>query len=267
MTTAADNILRLGRHFAQIAVDSLFPRDCAACAQVLAGPGPFCPTCSELTLEIDRVHCPRCGLPGVHDKKSCPDCADLADPDDNKKMSFIRARALYVYGAVVEQALRRCKFSGAAHIAQMVGQHMGKALAGNRLELDADFDFVVPIPVGTGRLRTRGFDQAVLMAQALGTAARKQVRPHVLRRQRETAAQATQSRQKRRENIHNAFVCAQPAQVRNKKILIIDDVMTTGMTAQAAARALLLADAAQVEVLTFARAVLDYDFAPQQVRQ
>lgn len=256
------------QNFAEIFIDALFPRDCAACAAPLAGPGPFCPSCAELTLEIESPHCPRCGLPNVESEKHCPDCRELNRVNvinSNNIKHFTRARAIYVYGAVVEQGLRRCKFANAPHIAQMAGHHMAQVLNKTTLGLDLQFNALVPIPVGTQRLRTRGFDQAVLMAQALGEHMQKPVLKHALRRQRETEAQALQSRQKRRKNVQNAFVCLQAKKLKNKKILLIDDVMTTGMTAQAASQALLSAGARQVEVLTFARAILKHDEAELQV--
>lgn len=249
------------RDISEVFVDALFPRDCAACTKPLAGPGPFCLACAELTIDIDPRHCPICGLPGAQDANNCPDCLGLKQQKNNpadQYMTFTRARALYVYGAVVEQALHRCKFSGAAHIAPMTGQRMARAIADKQVDIDLDFDALVPVPVGRQRLRTRGFDQAVLMAQAIAQKLQRRLLPHALRRQRETAPQAQQNRQNRRDNMHNAFICAQPKQVQNKKILLIDDVMTTGMTAQAAAQALLAAGARQVEVFTFARAVLEH---------
>jgi len=117
-----------------------------------------------------------------------------------------------------------------------------------------DFDGIAPVPLHLFRRRERGYNQAELLAR--GLAQRVAVpKVDVLRRVTATLPQVGLSDAQRRENVRNAFRCARPEEVAGKRLLLVDDVMTTGATVAGAARALLDAGAERVSVLTLARAI------------
>jgi ComF family protein len=127
---------------------------------------------------------------------------------------------------------------------------------GEKLPLgDADYDVIIPVPLHIGRLRWRGFNQAAMLAVSV---ARRIDRPLDLRtlvRVRETPPQTQRNRDERIKNLKRAFAVRRPARIASRRILLIDDVMTTGATADECARTLLAAGARRVDVLTLARAV------------
>jgi len=135
---------------------------------------------------------------------------------------------------------------------------MGEALSIPLIDfashLDWEFDLVVPVPLSAGRLKERGYNQAALLARPLALAFRKSWSTNALERIRETASQVHLSVKERRLNVAGAFLANAP-RVRNRTILVVDDVTTTGSTIDACAEALLSEGAAGVYGLTLARAV------------
>jgi ComF family protein len=117
-----------------------------------------------------------------------------------------------------------------------------------------DDALLVPVPLHTSRLRTRGFNQALLLARALGRSRGLPVASRALARIRATTAQPGLSAADRRRNLRGAFVVRQPDAVRDRAVVLVDDVLTTGATADACARALRAAGAATVDVFTVGRA-------------
>lgn len=116
-------------------------------------------------------------------------------------------------------------------------------------------DLIVPIPLHPDRLRWRGFNQAVPLARALGRISGRPVNPLALSRHRPTPPQVGLGAVDRRRNVRGAFAVRQPAQVRGRTVLLVDDVMTTGATAHECARVLHTAGARAVDVVVLARAL------------
>jgi ComF family protein len=154
-------------------------------------------------------------------------------------------------GGVVSSIIRRHKYG--------LDQSLSHALAeclGDELPLDAaDYDLIIAVPLHLARLRWRGFNQAALLAVAVGRRMERPVDLSNLVRVRETPPQTLQHRGERVKNLKRAFAVRRPARVASRSILLIDDVMTTGATADECARTLIASGPRRVDVLTLARAV------------
>lgn len=228
-------------------LDLLFPRACSACgARPCAG--PFCQGCST-RLEVPPVfRCPRCAgplpLPGWNAPRVaglCPDC--LADPP-----AFSAVRVPFTHGGAASEAVHRLKYRGRREVARTLGPLLAAAARADKRQLDA----VAPIPLHPARRRERGFDQAALLARALARQLAIPYRGDLLQRARPTAHQVGLDRLERQRNLAGAFLAA--AAAGGLRIALVDDVITTGATARAAARALLDAGASEVRVVAVARA-------------
>lgn len=216
-------------------LDLLYPPRCAGCAEPSGG-APFCATCQE-ALEPVPAGCSRCGLPGP--EATCGCC--LAHPP-----AFAAILAGGLYGGPLADAVRSLKYAGRPAAARPLG-----AWLAGRVALPAGAA-VVAVPLGRGRRVARGYDQAALLARHLARAAGAPRLRAALRRVRETAPQVGRTRAERARNVAGAFR-ADPALVAGRDLALVDDVVTTGATADAAARALLAAGARSVTVVALAR--------------
>jgi len=216
-------------------LDLLYPPRCAACGEP-CGAGPFCPACRE-ALEPVPPGCLRCGLPGPGPR--CGAC-HAAPP------AFDAVLAGGLYGGPLADAVRALKYGGRPAVARP----LGRWLAG-RVTLPQGAA-IVAVPLARGRRLRRGYDQAALLAGALAREAGAPRLRAVLRRVRDTPAQVGRSRADRARNVAGAFVAARA--VAGLDLVLVDDVVTTGATADAAAAALKRAGARSVTVVTLARA-------------
>lgn len=219
----------------EAALDLVLPPRCCGCDGPAAPGQAFCEACRPSLLEPENP-CPCCGLPGVTQR--CPACRNRTRP-------LASARSAFLYGGALAQAIHRLKFRGATHLARPLGRLM-VPLA---VALEGSVDVAVPVPLHRRRLRARGFNQAALLARCLGLP----LRHDVLERVRETLAQTDLGAAERWANVRGAFRAGRRASGR--RVLIVDDVSTTGATATACATALLDAGAHEVHLLTLARAM------------
>ena len=172
------------------------------------------------------------------------------------------ARALFHYNEPMRQLVHRYKYGGETRLAAPLGRLL---FAGLRQLFDPTLlDWVLPVPLHAARQRQRGFNQALLLTSNWsrlfsghggGNTDCPRIADRVLIRCKHTRSQTGLDRKQRQSNLHGAMQVADPAAVKGKGVLLVDDVMTTGATAQACALALSKAGARQVHVLTLARAV------------
>lgn len=228
-------------------LDLLFPPACLGCGQGLATSQPplFCPACQEKITPLVPPFCSCCGRPlpdAAGQGHTCGRC--LRTPP-----AFSKARALVLYDGPVAEAIHRFKYQG-----ETAGLASFALL--NRTAATADLanpDLILPVPLHRGRLRQRGFNQALQLATAFFPGQEGRLRPDLLVRLRQTAPQTGMSGKDRRHNLRRAFAVSQPELVRDRRVLLVDDVYTTGSTVNECAKVLLRAGAASVEVLTLAR--------------
>lgn len=227
----------------------VYPPSCIACRRATAEAQGLCPACWREMGFISRPYCERLGTPFPVDiGAALLSPAAMADPP-----VFARARAVCRHGGTARELVHRLKYGDRTELAASMGRMM--ALAGR--ELLADAEVIVPVPLHRSRLWRRRFNQAAALAGAVGRIVGLPVEMHALLRARRTEPQVGLTRDQRRLNLQGAFAIgpAAPATVEGRRVLLIDDVLTTGSTANAAARALLRAGATAVDVLTFSRTV------------
>jgi len=212
---------------------------------------PRCPGCGEITAEVHlfctgcwgQLHflgggCATCGAPlQPSEDERCGACTETTGP-------LHRSRAAVAYGEVPRALAMRLKYGRKIALARTMGAYMKRPLG----ELSPDA-LLVPVPLHRWRLWRRGFNQAVLIARALG----REVDPDLLRRTRATRRLKGLNPAERRDTVRNAFGVRPGAPVKGRDIILVDDVITTGATADACARALRKAGARQVELLAWAR--------------
>lgn len=161
-----------------------------------------------------------------------------------------RAVTLYEVDGTMRQAILLFKYGGR----QSLGRHLGRLMvdAAESLFDPCEFDLLVPVPLHPSREQARGFNQAALLAKEVGRGWGLLVGHRLLRRVRATEAQSG-GRREREENVKGAFRVARPDRVEGRKLLLVDDVLTTGATVNECAKALVAAGAAEVAVYTLAR--------------
>ena len=233
------------------ALEMVYVPHCAACDVRVESGQPFCVPCTGTLVELGAA-CPRCAEPlAAPPDVECTRCRVLGDA-----WPLEAAAAPWRYGGALGRALRRMKFARrpdlARELAPLVAPFLGAVVRA------ADVDVVVPVPLHWRRLARRGFNpaQAVVEACAGDVGERARVDALSLRRVRATVAQTGLSGSERVRNVKGAFqVPARRAKsVRGKRVMIVDDVITTGATMAAAARALLGAGAEAVVAFAVARA-------------
>ena len=236
---------------ARALIDVVYPPSCLACYASTAEPRVLCAECWAKLRLIERPFCERLGTPfEVDSGMGLLSPAAIADPP-----SYDRARAVARYDDVARVLAQRFKYGDRLDLAATLGAWMARAGA----ELLGDADVIVPVPLHRRRLWARRFNQAALLADAVGRRAGVKVDPFLLRRRRHTKPQVGLSRAERLTNLSGAFQVAEEAKARlqGSRVLLVDDVLTTGSTANLAAKALLRAGAGAVDVLVFARVVND----------
>lgn len=213
---------------------------CAACGAELFGEEPFCPSCLK-SLPFHRGHiCSKCGRDIGGDYPVCAECkADMP--------SYGRARSVFSYEKDAVRMIRAFK-TGKKYFAEIFGAEMAKKAK----EYFPDADLAVFIPMTARAEKKRGYNQAELLAEVVCRETGIPLGRDVLVKTRDTGEQKTLTRKERAENLRGSFRVHERTKCRGKKILIIDDVLTTGATANAAAEALLRAGTLRADVLTVA---------------
>jgi ComF family protein len=244
--------------------DALLPPTCFACEAPVETQGLLCPACFPRFRFIGTPRCHCCGLPfasaaEVGEGGLCQACLDHPPAYD-------RARAAWVYDEASKPLLLGFKYGDRTELAPAFARAMASAGA----ELLAEAELLAPVPLHRLRLLSRRYNQAGLLAQALARRSGKPVLPGLLVRHRATAALADLSARARARVLAGAIGVSPrwAGAVAGRRVLLIDDVLTSGATANACAEALLGAGAAGVDVLTVARTLrpaLDADDEPRDL--
>jgi len=225
----------------------LFPPQCLNCDTLVPAQGTLCLPCWGQVQFITDPCCERCGLPfefAYAQQGLCGAC--LRQPP-----SFARARAVMRYNEASRQLVLKLKFQDQTLLAGTLAAWM--ASAGR--DLLEQSEVIVPVPLHYWRFVARRYNQSALLAQNIGRIGRVPVAVDALRRVRHTVPQTGLTRNQRLENVRGVFKVAprRGAKVRGKRVLLVDDVMTTRATIEECSKALLAGGAQAVHVLTLAR--------------
>ncbi len=239
----------LARRIGQGAIDLILPAHCPACDEIVAADGQLCAACFREAVFVVDPSCRRCAAPFASAGYAglawcCQSCLDQPPPWDG-------ARAAFVYDAFSRRLILPLKYADRTENARPLGTHMARAGA----DLLAQADYVIPVPLHRARLRSRRYNQAVLLARAaLRDRPGPRLLPDALIRHRATSPLATRSAAERRAELHDAIsVRTNRPQLQGARVVLIDDVLTTGSTASACTIALKQAGAASVALLVAAR--------------
>lgn len=225
----------------------VYPKEinCAFCQTPLkeAADNNVCGKCASYLPFVSDNVCSICGrpYPEGYANETCEECRD-------RDMHFDGGCTVFEYGGLIQEILHRLKYNGEFELASPIGLFMASRLKDMRW----DMDFILPVPLHQERLKARGFNQSYLLAQTIGREFGMDVRDGILIRQRHTESQVNFSRLERIHNVRDAFKVKDDIKLSGKRILIVDDIMTTGATLDECSRVLKINGASKVYCITAA---------------
>ena len=223
-------------------IAAALPPRCAGCGVPVGEDHRFCATCWSSLRFIGPPWCAGCNVPFAFDRGDDARCGDcLRDPPRHAGV-----RAAVAYGPVARSLALRLKYGGRTAFAETMALRM-------RWLLPVEADLLVPVPLHRRRIWSRGFNQAALIAEALARMASVRHDRDVLVRPHRTVVLRGLGGRQRAKAVAGAFAVASAAAVRDKTIVLVDDIYTTGATADACTRVLLRAGARSVTILCWAR--------------
>ena len=248
-TPLPDGLPAAARGLGRAALDLLLPPTCATCDAPTDAPGRLCPDCFAQTSFITEPCCRVCGVPFATasedgPERLCPSCA--ARPP-----RYDRARAALRYDAQARRMILPLKYADRTELALALATQMARAGA----SLLREADVLVPVPLHRTRLFRRRYNQAALLAFAVGRLGKRPVLPDGLRRLRATSSLSGRTAEARAAEMDGAIMVRphRAARIEGRRVLLIDDVLTSGATANACCIALRAVGATGVDVLAAAR--------------
>jgi ComF family protein len=238
-------VARRGIRLAEQAFDALLPQVCVSCSAAMeSGRAPLCGSCETRLPEIPAPRCPRCGftrLPDLSAPGSCAECADWPE-------ALLRAESAFLLSPIAKRLVHGLKYGGWTSL----GARMGALMAPAARRVCPSPALLVPVPLTPSRLRERGYNQSLLLAEGLGRELGWSVGPILIR----TRAGRRQARSDRRERAHNVagvFRLASRSDPSGPTVLLVDDVITTGATLAACCQAVIAAGIPCAGAVSFAR--------------
>jgi ComF family protein len=230
-------------------LDLLYPPRCEACGGLRRD--PLCDDCRAAVERIEPPMCELCGVPLDPLAHAAPQCSDCR----GRRRGFSIARSAAYYSGPMVEAIRRFKYHCQMVTWRPLGEIMVEALENGAAALDPDsIDVVSAVPLHEARLKERGFNQSELLAEAVADAIGKPLK-WLLRKARPTMPQVDLPRRSRPANVRDAFQPRLQEVIAGQRVLLIDDLFTTGATLTECARVLRRADAAEVRAFTLARGI------------
>ena len=239
------------KEYCEAFLDLIFPPKCLICNVPLGTRDNYqlCPSCLSGITYIKRPFCTLCGIPFKSEEGSNHLCGECL----TSKRYFTKARSVGLYEGALLEAIHLFKYNGKIHLASPLGHMLSDSVS--QLFDIKSVDLLIPVPLHPRRLRERGFNQALLLARVLKKRYSMALATRILKRWRWTEPQVNLSGKVRKKNVKGSFIISNPLAVKEKNILLLDDVYTTGATINESGRTLLKAGANEVYVLTLARSV------------
>ena len=234
-----------GARMFRAAIDGIYPPSCTGCGRQTAEPGALCGVCWNSIKFISKPYCAIYGTPfSTELGEGMISARAIADPP-----LYARSRAAVAYQGLAMRSVHGLKFQDRQDNAGWMAQWMARAAP----DLIEDADVIVPVPLHWRRMVTRRFNQSALLAQKLALGSKVEFAPLALKRIKSTITQRGLTAKERDANVKRAFIVpeSQTIRVQGRRVLLIDDVITTGSTVTAATKALLKAGARGVDVLAF----------------
>lgn len=236
--------------FIKSIIDFIFPPQCYVCKKILEGEDGLCFECLSKINFISKPMCEVCGFPfefklsNKNNHLICPRC--IKQPP-----RFARCVSAVRYDEVSKKIILPFKHGDKTNFAKFMAKVM--CLTGKNLINDADV--IIPIPIHFTRMLKRKYNQASLLSKLIGKQMKKEVLYSTLLRKIATKSQGHLSTKERKSNVSGAFCVKYPEKIKGKKVLLIDDVFTSGATVNECTKVLKKNGAKQVYVLTFARVI------------
>ena len=219
----------------------LYPKRCACCGEILReSEGRICPACRKKLRPITGPCCLKCGRPVEAEEEYCAEC--LRTPH-----FFRQGRSAFVYDDVWKKSIERFKYYGYREFGDFYSEAMVRVCSAQIRAWRPDM--IIPVPLHRSKQRKRGFNQSWYLAERIGRLTGIPADPTLVKKTRRTASQKKLNAAERRRNLAGAFQIT--GNVRGMRILVVDDVYTTGSTMDAMAKTLLPAGAEEVFFLTF----------------
>jgi ComF family protein len=234
----------LNQHF----LSFIFPIVCSSCGADLPplSQTRICAKCRESLPKIQGLVCQKCGLPLPDGGEFCFVCRK-----NPKEYSFDKMRSVYSYKDNIRKLILNFKYFDRTYLSKDFVPSMVEIFKSE--PAFKNIDIIISVPLNIFRRLKRGYNQAQILAEGISQAIGKPQNSHILYRKKMTKAQFKLTKQERRENIKDSFYAKNSSIIKNKTILLIDDIATTGATASACAKTLKKAGAKKVFVLTLAR--------------
>jgi ComF family protein len=226
-----------------------YPEACQLCGERRATPGEgyVCAECWRQVRFVRRPFCERCGLPFAGELTTAFECTNCREME----LHFTSARSAVIARGTVLEVIHRYKYHEALWFEPFLGDLLAREAAPELSR--TKWDALVPVPLHSLKFRERGFNQAERLARTLSTATGIPVRADLVHRVQPTLTQTRLTRPQRAANVRRAFAVQPGLKLRGERLVLLDDVFTTGATTSACAKALLEAGAAEVCVWTVAR--------------
>ncbi len=224
-------------------LDLFYPHRCPSCNIPCKKPEIFCPTCRVGIEPIVEPLCPRCFIPYESGESHLCNSCRLNPPP------FERAVAVFRYGGEIATAIQKYKYGGQVHL----GRPLGSLLRHHLKALNPEI--ITPVPLDPVRLSRRGFNQSFFLIKGAARKTNSRLIPRLLMRVHRGSPQASKTISERKKLKSSVFGVRYPKLIKNRRVLLVDDVMTTGATARACSQAIIKAGAESVSVLVLARTV------------
>ncbi len=235
----------------------IFPLDCRICEKPIRESKGYsiCEDCFKAIELINKPYCIKCGKPFLvsfdlfkqYGEVLCVDCK-------RKKYSFEFARSVGVYHGILKECIHLFKYYREKKLSRPLGKLLIDYLVKNQ-EFIRGIDLITPVPLHKNDLKRRGFNQSILLSKTIGNYFSIPVKEEILIKKKLTSSQVNLSKKEREKNILRAFSVERTEEIRDKNILILDDIFTTGSTVEECARELKKAKAKNIFILTLARSV------------